>query len=593
VADAAPSVGERIVQALEGLAKLAPEAVSAAFGLFMSARAAITTVASGIAAAATQGAINKAQARYTDVPISPPVLADMIVRNIVPDSTGRAGATAAGYPPPLMTGIEGHSASEEAAYSGISGDRFAAMVAETGEPYGVVDALRLWNRGQYMYALVPGPNYATGVPIYQAGENLAAAYGITDAELDKVIAYSRTRPEFTADLKKLAKNTLSPADAVEMAVKQIVPRDVARSLYEAAGGVGEQFDALVDAAGDSVGVEKAVELYAHGLISKGELEQAIGMSRMNPRFYYLATEQRNGTIPLNAHFLAPYEIRLAAQAGLVDQKTALRWLKESGYSDEQAAVFALVGAQTVLSRPKEETASMLLKEFTAGILTREQVTKALVDMGYVAESVPFLLESAIAAEIISARNAAVTRLRAAYLVRDINETTVRTELGALGLPDVTINAYLEDWGIEQRTPHMHLSAAQVGKLLGQGHISTDEALAKWQAMGYSATDANLLLYIYPAPEVTTPPAIVSAGTASAQVGHPFDFTVQATGSPPPVVSYTGALPPGLMWQYGAEGEATVAGVPSAGSAGTYVVHLSADNGNPHVATKDLTITVAQ
>ena len=498
-----PSTVTTVDNAMKALVNLSGSALAKAVGLWTAARAAVSTVASGVAAAAVQATINAANAKYQGTPLSPPVLADMIVRNILPDSTGAAGLSGSGYPPPMMTGVMGGTATDEAAFSGLSGDRFAAMVYDTGESYGIVDALRMYNRGQFMYALVPGPNYSTGVPLYEAGTNLATTYGITEAELDKVIAYSRVRPEFTADLLKLAKNTLSPADAVEMAVKQIVPTDVAQSLFEAAGGVGEQFQALVDAAGDAAGVEKLASLRAHGYITQGQLMQGIGMSRINPRFYYLAeptTEPAQSTetpwVPLNAHFLGAYEIGVAVANGSVSAAQALLWLKQQGYPTAQAEAF--VGSKTATTTSaKAETEAMVLNEYQAGTLTEAQATTALEDLGYTKAAVPFILANAAAKMAISARNSAVARVKAAFLRGTLTGAQVKTDLGELNVPAAAIGNYLTDWTIESQTPSAHLSDATIGWLLEQGYITPAEAQTKWQASGLSAEDAALLLYRYP------------------------------------------------------------------------------------------------
>ena len=67
------------------------------------------------------------------------------------------------------------------------------------------------------------------------------------------------------------------------------------------------------------------------------------------------------------------------------------------------------------------------------------------------------------------------------------------------MPAAAVSAFLTDWDVEIATPKLHLSAAQVGKLLEQGNIDSGTAQAKWVAMGYSSNDAALLLYIYPPP----------------------------------------------------------------------------------------------
>ena len=491
MADSTESNLDKVLSLGDSLAKLSATALAQAVGLYMAASTAIRTVASGIATAATQATINAANAKYHAVPLSPAVLADMVVRDIYSES----------------------DAAGQALYSGIDNDNFKLMVADTGESYGILDALRLYNRGTLMSALVQGPNYATGTPLYVAGNNLAGEYGISEYELKTVIYYSRVRDEFIPDLLKLARNTLSPADAVELAVKQIVPTDVAQSLFEAAGGVGEQFQALVDAAGDAAGLEKAVSLYAHGVIDEGQLKQILGLSRVNPRFYYLYLPDAKGTVPANSRYLGAYEVGEALTNGTIDQQTALTWLLEEGYPEDQAAAFATSKAAGTIAKPKEETAAQVLKEYGAQLLTEQDATTALTSLGYTQAAVPFLLQYATSSQIITARNNAVNRVKAAYLVGDIDANTVKTDLAVLNLPQAAVTAMLADWAVELATPHAHLSAAEVGKLAKEGYLSADQAQAKWMAMGYSGTDAALLLLIYPpanaVPPGTGTPAVTS------------------------------------------------------------------------------------
>lgn len=482
---------DTISQTFRALATQAADELAKAVGVWTTAKAAISTVASGLAAAATERTVNEARARYQATPLTPAVLADMVVRNLIDQPTAAA----------------------QAALSGLSADRFAQLVLETGESYGVVDALRLWNRGGYMVALDPNPNYDGTNGLYLAGASLAEKYGITEDELKKVIYYSRIRDQFIPDLLKLAKQTLSPADAVELAVKQIVPPDVSRALFEAAGGAGEQFEALVAAAGDSAGVEKAVELAAHGLITQLQLTEILGLSRLNPRFYYLARPDRSGIAPLQRRWLSPYEVEQALKAGMVDATTATTWLVDQGYDPTQAAAFTSGVSGAALPQTKHETATMVLAEYEAGMIpatstdpARPGATQMLEHLGYVADAIPVMLQVAEWRRAISARNAALTRLRAAYLIHEVTADDVTRELSNLRIPTETIPQLLEYWTTEADTPHLHLSAAQVGKLVEEAVLTPEEGVAKWRAMGYSATDAALLVgYIYPPPAPPAPP----------------------------------------------------------------------------------------
>ena len=416
LSDGTPSIWTQISNTIGSLVTLSPDSLAKAWGLWTAAKAAVNTVASGVASAAVGKTIYDAQAHYQPNPLTPAVLADMVVRNIVPDSTGTTGTSGdPNFPPPRMSGVEGNTATEEAARSGLSGNRFAALAYATGESYGIVDALRMWDRGNYLHAVNPNTDTSPGQPLYVAGGSQATLYGITEAELDTVIAYSRVRDQFIPDLKKSAKSTISGADVVEAAVKQILSVDDAQDLYAAAGGMPEQFHMLVDAAGDSAGIEKAVELAAHGVISQSQLRQIVAMSRINPRFYYLtepstATYDNPGaeTAPLNLKWLPPFEIKEAATAGVVSRDQALQWMLQQGYPQDQAAAFAGTITAAAGTTVKRESEAMIVTELTAGMLSQAEATTALTNLGYAPDAIPFVLQYAQARATITARNSAVS-----------------------------------------------------------------------------------------------------------------------------------------------------------------------------------------
>lgn len=491
------TLGGALLFELKALATSDATALAKIVGMWTAARAAVSTLASGIAAAATQKAVNEALAKYQDVPISVAALSDMVVRNVLPGP---------GVPPAnaRVGSVDGHDATAEAALSGVSAERFNALVLDNGESYGILDALRMYNRGVLMPSLVPGPAYETGTPLYEAGPNLAAQYGISYDELLKVVHYSRVRDEFVPDFLKLAKNTLSPADAVELAVKQVVHQDVARSLFEAAGGVGEQFDALVDAAGDSLGVEKAAELFSHGVITEGELLQILGLSRVNKRFYrYLLPDGKNPP-PVMRKWLPIYELRVALETGMIDQATAMTWMHQEGYDAEQSSLFLAASSVGALRNPKSETEAIILAEYEANMITEEQATTALTNLGYLATSIPFILQYVQAKRIVSARTSAITRVRAGYLLNLVTSDQATTDLSQLGLPQPAITALLEDWTVERDVPHTALTTAEIGKLVKDGAMDVATGERYWSMRGYTPADIQWLLVIYPPPAPPPP-----------------------------------------------------------------------------------------
>jgi beta-glucosidase len=90
--------------------------------------------------------------------------------------------------------------------------------------------------------------------------------------------------------------------------------------------------------------------------------------------------------------------------------------------------------------------------------------------------------------------------------------------------------------------------------------------------------------------VGSQPAITSSSSAVLTVGSSGSFTVATTGYPNPAITESGALPTGVTFTDNGNGTATLAGTPASGTAGSYSITLTADNGLTP-ATQALTLTV--
>lgn len=74
------------------------------------------------------------------------------------------------------------------------------------------------------------------------------------------------------------------------------------------------------------------------------------------------------------------------------------------------------------------------------------------------------------------------------------------------------------------------------------------------------------------------PAIVSGEGALFPAGVASSLTVETTGEPTPVLTESGALPPGVRFTDNGDGTATLAGTPSVSSVGVYLLTFTASNG---------------
>ena len=87
------------------------------------------------------------------------------------------------------------------------------------------------------------------------------------------------------------------------------------------------------------------------------------------------------------------------------------------------------------------------------------------------------------------------------------------------------------------------------------------------------------------------PVITSAASLRAVSGEPNTLTITTTGSPVPVLSLSGSLPPGLVFKANSNGTAIISGTPPTNATGTYEVTITATNGVGSTAVQYLALTL--
>lgn len=404
----------------------------------IGALGAVVTALFSLGSIELQELVNELRSDYAFVPLSPADLADMVERAIV--DTGWA---------------EG-----EAKKSGISPDNFAKLVLDTGEPPGLEQMLSLWRRGL-----------------------------LDEPTLDRMIAYSRVRLEWLDYVKKLTYSTMSPADAIEGELKGVLDHPTAVDYFTKGGGVEDQYPILLDTAGNPIGVEAALNLLNHGLITEDDAHRVILHSRVNPIFEPMAMLLRH-------RWLAPFQIDVALRAGTVDPKMGAQWLLEDGYSPDQVEALVTGSTTAKVAAHKNLAESMVAELYEGKHITEQQALAALTELGYDADEGAFILSLYDYRRELSMAQAAIGQVRKMYLVHRITDADATTYLHSLGVDPEAIAQYLAVWSVEAQTELKELTMAQVGDAFKSGFITEDDANARFLAMGYSSIDATILIAHY-------------------------------------------------------------------------------------------------
>lgn len=411
---------------------------------------------SQLGAIASRGVAYDMNAETLNVPLTPADAADAVMRSLLTETEGAV----------------------EAAQAGVGPETFGLMVNLVGEPPGIIDMLSLWRRGVMDWGT-----------------------------FQEMVAYSRVKTTYATWYKILAYSYMSPADVIELCVKGVITPELAKTMFAKAGGKATQFTQLYLGAGDAIGVEKVMTLWNHGLATENEVDATLGRSRINPVFYSLAKQQRH-------HFLSAYQIGQCLTKGLVDAPTATTWLLQLGLPATQAAAYAQAGATTKSSTAKAETEAMVIQLYTDLVVTAQQAEEMLVNLGYTAEVAGILIELADAKRALRQQSSAVSAVRAAFLAGHITATTAGIDLDELEIPPDAKAAWLQDWAVEKSARLKVLTVAQIGTAAKKGVITYDTAFNRYVEMGYSTTDAEVLVGYYGGPPPATSPAALATTSAA-------------------------------------------------------------------------------
>lgn len=356
-----------------------------------------------------------------------------------------------------------------AAKSGMRPDDFDKLVQGNGQPPSTQELLFAYRRGV-----------------------------IDKARLFRGITQGPLRNEWFDVVESFGQVPMSTADAIRAAIQGHLSQEQARAIAQQNGLIPDQFDPLMATAGEPPGPEKMLELLNRGEVTEAQVRQALSESRLKNTYIDLLIKGRY-ELPTQAQILS------MVRNGTITKERGLTLLQQRGYLPDIAQTLIADVTRTKASTVKELSLTAIRDLYLDKAITADQATARIVALGYTHDDA--VLELQLVDEQRSRRftQAVITRIHREYTAGLLTSDEVHTYLGQLSVPPDQTNTYLELWDIEKATVRRSLTEAQVAQALKKGLIQADEAVSRWQAMGYSAGDAQLLLGIAtPAAKTTGP-----------------------------------------------------------------------------------------
>lgn len=214
--------------------------------------------------------------------------------------------------------------------------------------------------------------------------------------------------------------------------------------------------------------------------------KALQQSSVRPEWYNLAWSQRYS-------YPSAFVLRALTQAGDITQADAHEILLFQGWEPTLAEKVARAWAAGGGTAGKTLTKAELQAEYEGSFITETEYRQALTDLGYSGDELQLEIELGNARRVKKFRDAVVTKVQKAYVVREIDDGQARTDLASVAVTGEAADNILKLWAIERDVTTRTLTPAQIAKAYKRALITRPDALTRLDNLGYSATDAQLLL----------------------------------------------------------------------------------------------------
>lgn len=384
-----------------------------------------------------------------DLVNSPAQLADLVVRGLLSDASGK----------------------NNAAKNGIGGESFEELVDAAG---------RAPAQGE-LYALLQRGLIARG-----------AANG-KDISFDGALANSGLRPEWVDHLAQLAVQIPSVEQVMDAWLEGQITEGEANTRYLAAGGDPSWFQTSYNANGQAPTPVQALEMLNRGLIP----ESGTGPDSISYEQAFLEGPWRNKWLPpfraLGIYVPPPRTVTALYKEGRISQAEAIGYLKDAGMTATLAAAYVADATATASSTAKAISESQTIALYEDHLIDRPTAVSELVALKYSAADANLLIELADMKQAAASVKSAVTRLQTLYLAGKNTAAATNLALHTLGLTDDQASQLIAVWDLEHVAQVKTITAAEYTSAVYYAIMSQADATAGLIGLGYSDYEAWLLI----------------------------------------------------------------------------------------------------
>jgi len=341
--------------------------------------------------------------------------------------------------------------------AGVTETDFNTLVNNTGEPLGLMQLLEARRRGF-----------------------------IDDGRLVTGILQSRVRNEWVDVAKKLAYSPITVADAVNANVQGHITTQQGNDIANQNGLEPGWFDTLVATAGEPLSRTEMEELFNRGLVTQAQVKQALLESRLKNKYTDLAFALHTKLLPIR-------NLSEAVEFGTLTLAQGVTEAMKQGYSEQDATALIQAASARKLQSFRHQVVSAVEALYVDNAISEDDAMAVAQSMGYDDPEAKAVLAGAEYKRMAKMLATGMNAVKSKYVSRHIDQNTASGLLDAMGIPADRRDQELAIWTLERQADARLLTPAQVVKANKLTLMTDAEATDYLENLGYSPSDASLLL----------------------------------------------------------------------------------------------------
>lgn len=309
---------------------------------------------------------------------------------------------------------------------------------------------------------------------------------ITEADFDRGIVQGPIRNEWIPTIKALFEAVLTPQDAASAVTQGHLTYEQALAKARLSGVTEEDFRVIIDNSGLPPGIQFAIDAMNRGIVTREQFTAMFLESRIKNKYIDLMLAMSQQLIPAET-------VRVAYRLGAYPKEKALQTLGAHGYSVPDAE--ALLALEDIRAREgtKELTRSQILSLFGDDIITEDEASSMLADMGFDDIEVQWMVALEEGNKVRRFVNSLVTKVRNAYVQGTMDDDEAVHTLTQAGIGPTQRDNLLALWDLERQSLTAQLTPAQIVSAVKKGLIDRAEGKDRLVARGYTEQDAEILI----------------------------------------------------------------------------------------------------